>query len=234
MCRRFRHRRQLNELAFELGRAATALKTSLPDGIVAALADLVRSMNCYYSNLIEGHNTHPVDIERALSEDFSANPKQRDLQLEAKAHIVTQRWIDDGGLAGRAATRAAVLEVHRRFSTAMPPELLWVEDPGGGRRVEVIPGELRTDYARVGRHIAISPGGGGEEPLHILTNRELARKDVPEVVGLDERKARRLTARLNERGIITAATHKAPFRIAFPASLAPALMPGLYPKFDAR
>ncbi|ASV84481.1 hypothetical protein CES85_5275 [Ochrobactrum quorumnocens] len=30
------------------------------------LADLVRSMNCYYSNLIEGHNTHPVDIERAL------------------------------------------------------------------------------------------------------------------------------------------------------------------------
>ena len=29
-------------------------------------------MNCYYSNLIEGHDTHPVDIERALKNDYSA------------------------------------------------------------------------------------------------------------------------------------------------------------------
>ena len=33
--------------------------------MLSALADLVRAMNCYYSNLIEGHDTHPVDIERA-------------------------------------------------------------------------------------------------------------------------------------------------------------------------
>jgi len=26
-------------------------------------------MNCYYSKLIEGHDTHPVDIERALKND---------------------------------------------------------------------------------------------------------------------------------------------------------------------
>jgi CRP-like cAMP-binding protein len=68
---------------------------------------------------------------------------------------------------------------------------------------------------------------------HILTNRELERKDVPEVVGLDDRKARRVTARLKERGIITSATLKAPFRIAFPASLAPALLPGLYPRLGS-
>ena len=43
---------------------------------------------------------------------------------------------------------------------------------------------------------------------HILTNRELERKDAPEVLGLDDRKARRVTARLSERGIITATTHK--------------------------
>ena len=41
-------------------------------------------MNCYYSNLIEGHDTHPVDIERALKNDYSNDPRQRDLQLEAK------------------------------------------------------------------------------------------------------------------------------------------------------
>ncbi len=42
-------------------------------------------MNCYYSNLIEGHDTHPVDIERALKADYSTDPEQRNLQLEARA-----------------------------------------------------------------------------------------------------------------------------------------------------
>jgi hypothetical protein len=57
-----------------------AFKASLAEGMVDALRDLVRSMNCYYSNLIEGHNTHPIDIERALAEDFSADKKQRNGQ----------------------------------------------------------------------------------------------------------------------------------------------------------
>jgi hypothetical protein len=51
------------------------------------LADLVRSTNCYYSNLIEGHDTHPIDIERALKNDYSKDVGKRNLQLEAKAHI---------------------------------------------------------------------------------------------------------------------------------------------------
>jgi hypothetical protein len=60
---------------------------------MAALAELVRSMNCYYTNLIEGHVTHPVDIERALQGDYSSDLRKRNLQLEAKAHIGVQRWI---------------------------------------------------------------------------------------------------------------------------------------------
>ena len=66
-----------------------------------ALADLVRALNCYYSNLIEGHDTHPVDIERALKNDYSNDPRKRDLQLEAKAHMTVQQWIDAGGLKDR-------------------------------------------------------------------------------------------------------------------------------------
>jgi hypothetical protein len=45
-----------------------------------SIGNLVRSMNCYYSNLIEGHDTHPRDIDRALANDFSTEPKKRDLQ----------------------------------------------------------------------------------------------------------------------------------------------------------
>ena len=59
-----------------------------------SIGDLVRSMNCYYSNLIEGHDTHPRDIDRALANDFSVEPKRRELQQEAVAHIHVQRLID--------------------------------------------------------------------------------------------------------------------------------------------
>jgi len=67
---------------------------------------------------------------------------------------------------------------------------------------------------------------------HILTHRELERKDVTEVVGFDGRKARRVTALLHKRGIITTPTHRAPFRIALalPAAVAPSFMPGFYPR----
>jgi len=44
-------------------------------------------MNCYYSNLIEGHNTLPIDIDRALRDDYAGDPKRRNLQLEARAHM---------------------------------------------------------------------------------------------------------------------------------------------------
>jgi len=154
----YKHRSQLADMALELTAASTALRKTLPDGVVSALSDLVRSMNCYYSNLIEGHDTHPIDIERALNEDFSDDAKQRDLQLEARAHIEAQQWIDHGGLRGRALVSDGLLEVHRRFCELLPDELLWVENKTTGERLRVVPGELRARDVTVGRHVAISPG----------------------------------------------------------------------------
>ena len=153
-----RHRMELADLALELTAKSTALRNSLPEGITLALSDLVRSMNCYYSNLIEGHDTHPIDIERALNEDYSADAKKRDLQLEAKAHIVVQQWIDNDGLQGRATTIGGVLETHRRFCERLPEELLWVESADATKRQPLTPGELRQGDVQVGKHIAISAG----------------------------------------------------------------------------
>lgn len=148
----------LNELVVDLTFKAASLKSSLPEGMLAALADLVRSMNCYYSNLIEGHDTHPIDIERALNDDLSRDPKKRELQLEAKAHISVQRWIDNGGLRGRETSVDGILETHRRFIEGLPAELRSVSDPKTGTSIPVIPGEFRDRDVKVGRHIAISPG----------------------------------------------------------------------------
>ncbi len=153
-----RHRSELTEAAMELAQKSAGFRRSLPEGVVEALADLVRAMNCYYSNLIEGHNTHPVDIERAMREDYSEEPRKRDLQLEARAHVTVQKWIDEDGLAGRAATQGGICEIHRRFCELLPDELLWVKDPDSGGRVRVEPGVLRKRDVRVGDHVAISPG----------------------------------------------------------------------------
>ncbi len=116
-------------------------------------------MNCYYSNLIEGHDTHPVDIERALKNDYSQDVRKRDLQLEAKAHIAVQQWIDTGGLrGGRAIKAGGISEIHRRFCELLPEDLLWVEDPVTKERLRLTPGEFRKRDVRVGDHVAISPG----------------------------------------------------------------------------
>ncbi|MBK9166477.1 MAG: Fic family protein [Bryobacterales bacterium] len=153
-----RHRGDLNDLAFDLAQRSAGFRRSLPDSLLTSLATLVRSTNCYYSNLIEGHATHPVDIERALKEDYSEDAKKRDLQMEARAHIAVQRWIDAGGLRGRAVEAASLLEIHRRFCELLPEDLLFMEDPVTKERMRVIPGELRARDVEVGTHVAVSPG----------------------------------------------------------------------------
>lgn len=153
-----KHRGLLSDLALELAAQSARFRGSLPKYAQHSLANLVRAMNCYYSNLIEGHETHPVDIERALKDDYSKNVKQRNLQLEAKAHITVQKWIDEGGLKDHAASFEGLREIHRRFCELLPEELLWAEDPESGKRLQIVPGELRQRDVKVGRHIPISPG----------------------------------------------------------------------------
>ena len=153
-----RHRTALTDLAVELAAKSAGFRRSLPEGVLEALADLVLAMNCYYSNLIEGHDTHPVDIERALKSDYSTDTRKRNLQLEAMAHITVQKWIDDGGLQGRATTADGLKEIHRRFGDLLPEDLLWVEEPDTGEKIKIIPGKLRHRDVKVGRHIPVSPG----------------------------------------------------------------------------
>ena len=153
------HRAALTDLALDLVQKSAGFRRSLPPALLTSLAGMVRAMNCYYSNLIEGHDTHPVDIERAIKNDYSQDAHKRDLQLEAKAHIAVQQWIDRGGLKGGLAIKAeGIREIHRRFCELLPEDLLWVEDPATKGKVRLVPGELRGRDVQVGNHVAISPG----------------------------------------------------------------------------
>ncbi len=43
--------------------------------------------------MIEGHSTHPVDIERAMRQDYSADQEKRGLQIESQINIEVQEEI---------------------------------------------------------------------------------------------------------------------------------------------
>lgn len=128
-----------------------------------SIGDLVRSMNCYYSNLIEGHDTHPRDIDRALANDFSAEPKRRELQQEALAHIHVQQLIDTARDPDAWPASAAYASwLHEEFCSRLPPEMLWVTHRRTGERLPIVPGEWRQHDVDVGRHL---PPDHGDLPL---------------------------------------------------------------------
>ena len=149
------HHAGLTDLAVELISKASALAGQIPVVVRESIGDLVRSMNCYYSNLIEGHNTHPREIDAALEDNYSPDPQRRALQQEARAHIEVQRLIDNGGDPRELPVSAAYIQwIHLEFCQRLPGELLWAENPETGAKVRVVPGELRDGGVAVGRHIA--------------------------------------------------------------------------------
>jgi Fic family protein len=147
--------RRLEDLAVDLATKASRLAGQLPRAVRRGAGDLVRSMNCYYSNLIEGHDTHPRDIDRALSHaDYSADPQKRMLQHEAVAHVEVQRLIDHRqDLQVETTSVDYLLWLHCEFCGRLPEEMLWVQNPDTGERLRVIGGELRKGWVQVGRHI---------------------------------------------------------------------------------
>jgi Fic family protein len=96
-------------------------------------------------------------IERAIRADLAKEPRRRDLQIEAAAHIAVQVAIDGGALDELATPSVLAVEIHRQFYERLPESLRFVEERETGRRIEVWPGKLRTDHVRVGRHVAPSP-----------------------------------------------------------------------------
>jgi Fic family protein len=147
-------RANLEDLAVELVAKSSQLAGQIQWTVRESIGDLVRSMNCYYSNLIEGHNTHPRDIDAALEDDYSSDPERRALQREARAHIEVQRLIDSGEDPADPPTSTTYIQwLHREFCRRLPEELLWATDPSTNKRAQVIPGEFRDGEVIVGRHI---------------------------------------------------------------------------------
>lgn len=146
---------ELGDLAIEVIRKSAAISAAVHSVTRRGIVELVRKMNSYYSNLIEGHNTHPVDIDRAMREDFSKDPVKRARQLESKAHIEVQKSIEsriEDTPEIVITSKSFLCWIHKEFYERMPEEYLVVQR-ADGKTEKVIPGEIRELEVEVGRHL---------------------------------------------------------------------------------
>ena len=149
----------LLEKAGDLARKATALGSASGQAAQSELRKLLRSMNSYYTNRIEGEHTRPSDIERALQQDFSAQADLARRQRLAVAHIRTEalceaefdRKLETDGLdaARWLYSPQALAWLHKELFRDLPEEDLRLADGS-----TLVPGELRQRGVAVGRHEA--------------------------------------------------------------------------------
>jgi Fic family protein len=147
---------ELAGTALVLIRNAERLRGRLHPITRKSVTRLVRSMNSYYSNLIEGHRTTPRDIDAALTKGFSSNETQRGLQLQHLAHVETQAEMEtrlEALPAAAACSDDFLCWLHGRFYERLPESLRRVEGPGEPA-CEVLPGRLRQAEVSVGQHLA--------------------------------------------------------------------------------
>lgn len=147
---------ELPDLLAEVAAKGEALGQRLHPRTAESLADSVRIMNTYYSNLIEGHNTRPRDIERALA-CIDAEDEKRDLLIEAVAHVRLQTEIDrlasEGGLPDPPSPDF-LKYLHREFYDGATKTTLTIK--GRDRSFEMVPGEWRKGEEQdveIGRHL---------------------------------------------------------------------------------
>lgn len=115
----------------------------------AELKELVRAMNSYYSNRIEGQGTHPRNIERALKRDFSDKPDVARLQRIALAHIEAEKELEEEAAAGvNPLLSAFAIQAHRALYGRLSADDRTTKDG-----IVVEPGELRTQNVDIGRHV---------------------------------------------------------------------------------
>lgn len=113
------------------------------------LREVVRSMNSYYSNHLEGESAHPQDIGRALKNDFSDKPDIARRQRIALAHIGADKELELLAESEDVHTlsSAFLLRAHAGLYGRLN-----LEDRRTPEGKVIEPGLLRQEDVTVGRH----------------------------------------------------------------------------------
>lgn len=139
---------EVQAMAEHIVSASSRLSALAHETTRASIRTLLRSMNSYYSNRIEGQGTHPRNIERALQSNFSRQPGIARLQRIALAHIAAEQELE-GRAVGAAALRSDFLLAAHAALYARLDEQDRLADEGH----PIAPGLIRSQSVSVGHHI---------------------------------------------------------------------------------
>jgi len=156
----------LMEAAADLRTAVARLLPGIGASSREALALLLRAMNSYYSNKIEGQHTYPADLEQALQQQFSPDQEVRRRQELAIAHMQVEAMLEPEARAmawGEHFSSAWVQRIHRELYQRLDDESRVILDKQGKLHGTMVPGELRNINVKVGYHEGPPP-----ETLHEL------------------------------------------------------------------
>ncbi|MEG0241718.1 MAG: Fic family protein [Pseudomonas sp.] len=130
------------------------LNAKIPRPLLVPMTNLLRVVNSYYSNKIEGNSTVPADILRAeQAQDAPREVKASKDFLEIKRHIEAQRRLTDDPIDPVAVcTRDTISRLHREFYVGAPEEMLDIQLNDKGDVVRMVPGVFREYGVRVGHH----------------------------------------------------------------------------------
>ncbi|MEY3673399.1 MAG: hypothetical protein RJB47_107 [Pseudomonadota bacterium] len=145
----------LLERASDLIRNADRLAGWSAAGTLPGLRQLLRSMNSYYSNKIEGQHTLPLEIEQALRNDFAKDADKARRQRLALAHMATESQLES--LCSqwhheRVWRPQTIGEIHQDLFARLP--LTDRVQRTGNKTITLEPGQWRQSEVSVGRHAA--------------------------------------------------------------------------------
>lgn len=138
----------IQPLAENIVLSSVKLSSAAHETTRAALRELVRKMNSFYSNRIEGQSTHPLNIERALQNDYSNKPDEARLQRIARAHIEAEIELEEELGERSALTSAFLIDAHRALYARLEPDDRITDDGE-----VIVPGQIRDHDVEVGRHV---------------------------------------------------------------------------------
>ena len=145
----------LLERAHDLIRKADRLSGWCPPDALPGLRTLLRSMNSYYSNKIEGQHTLPLEIEQALRNDYAQDTDKARRQRLALAHMATEAQLEakwPEWTSEQIWSVQTVQHIHQDLFSRLPEEDRTLNN--ADVPLIMMPGAWRTQEVSVGRHAA--------------------------------------------------------------------------------
>ena len=174
---------QLKDKATDVIRGSAALSGALQPQTLESIVDMMRLTNSYYSNRIEGNDTHPIEVQKALWATEERKTDEYALREQSVIHVHIQKDMQQH-ISGKPPSYVTSFDflswLHRSFYEKLPDELCWINNETTGEREQVIPGEARKRAVQVGRHIAPD-----SDHLEGFLNRFHSFYDIEKTHGID-------------------------------------------------